>query len=138
MKTRKRQDTWNTLSPVCYNLWSKIGGDRVLSILEAVILGIVQGLTEFLPVSSSGHLVIFQHLLGIQEPPLTFDTLVHWGTLVPVFVVFWPDIVEILKRPLSRLPILIIIGCIPAAVMGVWLEPVFEKAFQSLLVVGIG
>lgn len=88
--------------------------------------------------SSSGHLVIFQHLLGIQEPPLTFDTLVHLGTLIPVFVVFWPDIAEILKKPFSRLPILVVVGCIPAAAMGILLEPVFEKAFESLLVVGIG
>ena len=109
-----------------------------MSVFEALLLGLVQGLTEFLPVSSSGHLVIFQHLLGIQEPPLTFDTLVHLGTLIPVFVVFWPDIVEILKKPFSRLPILIIVGCIPAAVMGIGLEPIFEKAFESLLVVGIG
>jgi undecaprenyl-diphosphatase len=109
-----------------------------LSIIEALLLGLVQGLTEFLPVSSSGHLVIFQHLLGIQEPPLTFDTLVHLGTLIPVFVVFWPDIAEILKKPFSRLPILVVVGCIPAAAMGILLEPVFEKAFESLLVVGIG
>lgn len=112
--------------------------DGVLGIFEAVLLGFIQGLTEFLPVSSSGHLVIFQHLLGIQEPPLTFDTLVHLGTLVPVFIVFWPDIARIFRKPFSRLPILIIVGCIPAALMGIWLEPVFEKAFESLLVVGIG
>ena len=109
-----------------------------MSIIEALLLGLVQGLTEFLPVSSSGHLVIFQHLLGIQEPPLTFDTLVHLGTLIPVFVVFWPDIAEILKKPFSRLPILVVVGCIPAAAMGILLEPVFEKAFELLLVVGIG
>ena len=109
-----------------------------MNIFEAVLLGIVQGLTEFLPVSSSGHLVIFQHLLGIQQPPLTFDTLVHLGTLIPVFIVFWPDIFEILRRPFSRLPFLLLVGCIPAALMGIWLEPLFEKAFESLLVVGIG
>jgi len=109
-----------------------------LSIFEAVILGLVQGLTEFLPVSSSGHLVIFQHLLGIQEPPLTFDTLVHLGTLVPVFVIFWEDIADIIKRPFSRLPLLVVVGCIPAAIMGIGLQPLFEKAFESLLVVGIG
>lgn len=109
-----------------------------MTILEAVILGLVQGLTEFLPVSSSGHLVIFQHLLKVQEPPLTFDTLVHLGTLIPVFIIFWQDIADIIKRPFSRLPLLIVVGCIPAAVMGIGLEPLFEKAFESLLVVGIG
>ncbi len=109
-----------------------------MTILEAVILGLVQGLTEFLPVSSSGHLVIFQHLLKVQEPPLTFDTLVHLGTLIPVFIIFWKDIADIINRPFSRLPLLIVVGCIPAAVMGIGLEPMFEKAFESLLVVGIG
>ncbi|MGE5422148.1 MAG: undecaprenyl-diphosphatase UppP [Ignavibacteriales bacterium] len=109
-----------------------------MGIFEALVLGLVQGLTEFLPVSSSGHLVIFQHLFGIKETPITFDVLLHLGTLVAVFIVFWPDIASIIKKPFSRLSYLIIIGCIPAGLMGVLLEPVFEKAFQSLLVVGIG
>jgi len=109
-----------------------------LSVLESLLLGLVQGLTEFLPVSSSGHLVIFQHLLNITEPPLAFDALVHVGTLFAVVIVFWADIRSILRRPFSRLTFLIIMGCIPAAIMGIWLEPLFEKAFQSLLVVGLG
>ena len=62
-----------------------------MTLLQALLLGAVQGLTEFLPVSSSGHLVIFQHLLGISEPPLTFDVLVHIGTLVAVFIAFRDD-----------------------------------------------
>lgn len=109
-----------------------------MGLLEAVILGLVQGLTEFLPISSSGHLVIFQHLLGMKEPPITFDVFVHMGTLVAVFIVFWPDIASILRRPFSKLTYLIVVGCIPAGLMGILLEPLFEKAFQSLMVVGIG
>lgn len=109
-----------------------------MSTIQAIILGLVQGLTEFLPVSSSGHLVIFQHLLGMKEPPLTFDIMVHVGTLAAVFVVFWPDIVSIIKRPFSRLTLLIVVGCIPAGIMGVCLGPYFEQAFESLLVVGVG
>lgn len=109
-----------------------------MTTLQALLLGIVQGLTEFLPVSSSGHLVIFQHLLGVQEPPFTFDILVHWGTLVAVFIAFWDDIVKIIKRPFCKLTYLIIVGCIPAALAGVLLQPLFEKAFESLLVVGLG
>lgn len=106
--------------------------------LEAFILGAVQGLTEFLPVSSSGHLVIFQHLFGIHEGPITFDVLVHMGTLIAVIVAFWDDIVSICRHPFDRLTWLIVVGCIPAGLAGFLLAPLFEKAFESLLVVGIG
>lgn len=109
-----------------------------MTILQAIILGMVQGLTEFIPVSSTGHLVIFQHIFGIQGNPLTFDILVHLGTLLAVFVAFWRDIAAILKKPFSKITYLIIVGCIPAGLMGYFLQPIFEKAFESLLVVGIG
>ncbi|MGS0764687.1 undecaprenyl-diphosphatase UppP [Syntrophomonas curvata] len=109
-----------------------------MTLFHSVLLGAVQGLTEFLPVSSSGHLVIFQHILGVQESPLTFDVMLHMGTLLAVFVAFWDDIVEILKRPFTRLTYLIIVGCIPAALAGYLVAPLIEKAFESLLVVGLG
>ena len=60
--------------------------------LHAIILGVVQGLTEFLPVSSSGHLVLFQSLFGIKEPELFFDVSVHMGTLLSVCVFFYKDL----------------------------------------------
>jgi len=109
-----------------------------MSVWVALVLGIVQGLTEFIPVSSSGHLVIFQHLFGVQGSPLTFDVMVHIGTLTAVFVAFWDDILTILRNPLGKLTRLIVVGCIPAGLMGFFLQPYFEKAFESLLVVGIG
>ena len=109
-----------------------------MSWFEAIILGLIQGLTEFLPVSSSGHLVIFQHILGVQESPLTFDVMLHMGTLLAVFVAFWDDIIHILKKPFTRLTYLIVVGCIPAAIAGYLVAPVIEKAFESLLVVGLG
>ncbi|HBQ85847.1 MAG TPA: undecaprenyl-diphosphatase [Syntrophomonas sp.] len=109
-----------------------------MTILQSIWLGIIQGLTEFLPVSSSGHLVIFQHILGMKEAPLTFDILLHWGTLIAVFIAFWDDIVAIVKRPFCKLTYLIILGCIPAGLAGVFLQSYFEKAFESLLVVGLG
>ncbi|WP_054694723.1 undecaprenyl-diphosphate phosphatase [Syntrophomonas palmitatica] len=109
-----------------------------MDIWHAIFLGTVQGLTEFLPVSSSGHLVIFQHVFNITQNQLTFDVLVHMGTLLAVFVAFWNDIVTILKRPFDKLTYLIIAGCLPAALAGFLLAPIFEKAFESLLVVGIG
>ncbi|QGT99650.1 Undecaprenyl-diphosphatase [Candidatus Syntrophocurvum alkaliphilum] len=109
-----------------------------MTIIEALIIALVQGITEFLPVSSSGHIVIFQYLLNVEEPPLTFGIIVHLGTLIAVFVAFWQDIISILKKPFSRITLLIIIGSIPAALVGFFLEPLIEKAFTSLLVVGIG
>lgn len=109
-----------------------------MTVLQAFILGMVQGLTEFLPVSSSGHLVIFQHLFGLEEAPLAFDVLLHIGTLVAVFITFWDDIVSIIKRPFDRLTFLILVGIIPAGLAGYFLEDYVSMAFESLLVVGIG
>ena len=68
-----------------------------LSIIEAVVLGALQGATEFLPVSSSGHLVIAQDLLGVQlegASLLAFDVCLHFGTLAAVIAVFWRDIIQ--------------------------------------------
>lgn len=109
-----------------------------MTLWQAIVLGAVQGLTEFLPVSSSGHLVIFQHIFNAAQEPLTFDVLVHLGTLVAVFIAFWSDIVAILKKPLDKLTYLILVGCIPAGLAGYLLAPLVESAFESLLVVGIG
>jgi len=69
-----------------------------MTIFEALVLGVVQGITEFLPVSSSGHLVLLQKIFGITEPALVFDTAVHGGTLIAVLVVLRQDIWNILKR----------------------------------------
>ena len=67
---------------------------------QAMLLGLVQGLCEFLPVSSSGHLVLFQTILGIDDPGILLDTLLHVGTLIAIFVVFWRDIWAMIRRPL--------------------------------------
>jgi len=74
-----------------------------MSIIEAIISGIVQGVTEFLPVSSSGHLVILHRLIGLKEPQVVFDIFLHVGTLIAIFIVFWRDIVDIFttKRMLA-------------------------------------
>lgn len=106
--------------------------------LEAAVLGLIQGLTEFLPVSSSGHLVIFEHLLGVKQPGVTFEVAVHLGTLLSVLVAFWEDIWQLLRHPFCRLTYLIIIGTIPAGLLGYFLAPWFVQAFESLLVVGVG
>ena len=56
--------------------------------INALIIGLIQGLTEFLPVSSSGHLVLSQHLLGVEMPGVTFEVFLHFGTLISIFWVF--------------------------------------------------
>lgn len=112
-----------------------------MSIIQAIILGIVQGATEFIPVSSSGHLVLVPWLLGWNSPGLVFDTVVHWGTLVAVLAYFWHDWLALItawlrglfrwdwRDPNARLMWLIIVGTIPAAVIGYLFEDFFESLF---------
>lgn len=103
--------------------------------IEAILLGILQGLTEFLPVSSSGHLVLGQALLGMEGELITFDVFVHVGTLFAVAVVFWQDIVDIFRHLFSRFTLLLIVGCIPAAIMGLLLDDFFTALFGSVTAV---
>ena len=101
-----------------------------MSVFEAIFLGVIQGLTEFIPVSSSGHLVLFRQIFGVGAPPLAFDTAVHIGTLVAVFAVLWKDIVAVLKKVVQPLTLYLIIGTIPGVVAALmfrgWLEGTFE------------
>lgn len=114
-----------------------------MSIIQALILGIVQGATEFIPISSSGHLVLVPWFLGWPEPGLAFDTVVHWGTLVAVLAVFWRDLValarawarSLVERQLNpteaKLAWLIIAGTLPTALIGFVWEGFFEGLFSS-------
>jgi len=114
-----------------------------MSILQSTFLGIIQGLTEFLPVSSSGHLVFFQSLMGLKEPPIFFDVMLHLGTLLAVVVYFRTDICEIaqglgavLKRKHKNLPqvklfLLIILASIPTGLMGILFKDWFESFFSK-------
>lgn len=106
-----------------------------MNLIEAVILGVVQGVTEFFPISSSGHLVIFQHILGFKEPMLAFDIFLHFGTIVSVLVFFWKDIMSILK---GKSPILkfIFIGSIPTFAIAILFKDTVESFFAAPLVVG--
>jgi undecaprenyl-diphosphatase len=112
-----------------------------MNIIQAIVLGLLQGATEFIPVSSSGHLVLVPWLLGWDSPGLVFDTVVHWGTLVAVLAYFWRDWLALIRAwlqglvqrdwrdPLARLMWLLIVGSIPAAVLGFVLEDFFESLF---------
>ena len=102
-----------------------------MSILQALVLGIVQGITEFLPVSSSGHLVLLQRIFGIQEPALVFETAVHGGTLLAVFIVLRRDILEILRRIIQPLTFFLIIATIPTVIAVLAFRGLIEDLFQT-------
>jgi len=103
-----------------------------MTLLEAVILGIVQGLAEFLPISSSGHLALGQYIFGIEDNNMAFNIVVHVGTLIPVVVVFRQTIWELVKKPFQKMTYLLIIATLPAAIVGVLLEDVVEASFTTL------
>lgn len=105
-----------------------------MTVVQAAILGIVQGVAEFLPISSSGHLVLFQELLNVNEAEITFDVFLHFATLLAILVFFWRDIVSLRKNwPLAGA---VVVGTIPAAVVGILLKDTIETAFNSVLLVG--
>jgi undecaprenyl-diphosphatase len=108
-----------------------------MNILIAVVLGIVQGFGEFLPVSSSGHLVLLQKVFGISEQTLFFDTMLHAGTLFAVVVVLWNDIVVILRRPIQPLTGFLLIATIPAVVAALVFGEQIEYAFSTGRFLGI-
>lgn len=108
-----------------------------MTTFEAIVLGLVQGLTEYLPVSSSGHLVLFQKFFGLKENVLLFDILVHLGTLIPLLIIFWQEIWSIIKKPWGRLPLLIIVGTIPTALIGLGFKDFVERLFESGRTLGI-
>lgn len=108
-----------------------------MSISEAFVLGTVQGLTEFLPVSSSGHLVLFQKLFGLSENVLTFDIAVHLATLIAIVFVFYQEIGYIFKHPFSKWVWLLLVGTIPAIVFGFFFKQWIEFLFESGHTLGI-
>jgi undecaprenyl-diphosphatase len=108
-----------------------------MNILIAVVLGIVQGLGEFLPVSSSGHLVLLQKIFGISEQTLFFDTMLHVGTLFAVVVVLWNDIIAILCKPIQPLAGFLIIATIPAVLAALVFGDQIEYIFNTGQLLGV-
>jgi len=116
----------------------------MVDLLSALFLGIVQGLTEWLPISSSGHLVIVQQIMRMNVP-LLFDVMLHFGTLLAVIVFFWKDILKILKNLFTldfnskegKLIKFIIVGTIPVALIGLIFHDIIESLFSNLFAVGI-
>lgn len=120
-----------------------------MELLKAILLGFIQGATEFLPVSSSGHLVLGSHILGFEEQGLVFDVMLHLGTLVSVVVVFREELLAMVLAPYRWLSgnkaeqvhhfllwdIYVIIATIPAVIVGFSLKERFEAIFASILLV---
>lgn len=129
-----------------------------MTYFEAIILGLVQGLAEFLPISSSGHLALLQQWFDIDENKvLLFAVLLHVGTLISVCIVYWRDIWKLIvelcltikdlctgkglrleERPIRKLGVMIIIATIPTAVIGLLFNDLFNKLYTSVLPIGIG
>ena len=125
-----------------------------MDVLTAAILGLVQALTEFLPVSSSGHLVLTKALLGVEiSHGAAFEVAVHFGTLLSVLVIFRAEVIELLRaggrlirspgtlaeqranNPYTRMGLAIVVGCIPAGVVGLTMKDTLEQAFDSTTLV---
>jgi undecaprenyl-diphosphatase len=121
----------------------------VLEFLEAILLGVVQGLTEFLPVSSSGHLLLGQYFLGLDQDRfgLPFDAAIHTGTVLAVISFFWRDLLRMARAllislrspdfadPDQRMAYLILVATVPAGIIGFLFEDFFASAVRSPWVV---
>jgi undecaprenyl-diphosphatase len=108
-----------------------------MELMQAAVLGIVQGLTEFLPISSSAHLIIVPWFAGWKDPGPTFDVALHLGTLLALIIYFWPDWIAMLRTWRKPLLWLIVLGCIPAAIFGFKYEKYFDTVFRSPLIIGV-
>ena len=119
-----------------------------MSILEAIIFGLVQGLSEFLPISSSGHLVLAKELMNIHEPGIVFEIFVHFGTVLSILVAFREDVIKLISgffqtykygdpnfspeiKEYTKLSWFIILGSIPAGLIGFTLKDQIEALFTS-------
>lgn len=106
-----------------------------MGFLDAIISGIVQGVAEFLPISSSGHLVILHKLMGFTEPEVLFDLFLHLGTLAAIFIVFGREIVESVTTK-KRIGFLILLGSVVTFVLVLFFIKNIESAFNNVKIVG--
>lgn len=125
-----------------------------MTILQSILLGVLQGITEFLPISSSGHLVLLQNFFGIKEGNLFFTEMLHFGTLFSIIIVYFNDIINIIveffkmigegfktkkmkiRNKYQRLAVMIIVGSIPTAIIGILFKDFFEKLYSSVMAIG--
>lgn len=115
-----------------------------MDLLQAILLGALQGITEWLPISSSGHLALAQMLMGLQVP-VSFDIMLHLGTLLAVLIYYWKRLLAItlaairldFKSDEGKTALLILAGSIPTAIIGLAFKGFFESMFTSPILLGI-
>ncbi|WDV47785.1 undecaprenyl-diphosphatase UppP [Clostridiaceae bacterium M8S5] len=126
-----------------------------MTVLQAILLGVCQGISEFLPISSSGHLVLLQSLFNITEGSVLFTVMLHFGSLASILIFYHKDVLKLiaeffkmigelltgkglnLDNPYRKLDILLIVGSVPTAIMGVLFKDFFESLYSSVFSVGI-
>lgn len=121
-----------------------------MDLIKSIILGLIQGLSEFLPISSSGHLVIFEHILNFHDNGIAFEVFVHFGTLLSIFVAFRKELAKMIRAPFAvwlnksedpelneylRWDLFVIVATIPAGVIGLTFKDQIETAFTNVLLV---
>lgn len=115
-----------------------------MNILQAIIYGIIQGMGEFLPISSTAHITLMPWLFGWNDPGLAFDIALHMGTLLAVVIFFWKDWINLIKAGFTdiksrdgRLFWYIMLACIPGGIFGVLFEDQVETTFRNPLLIGV-
>jgi undecaprenyl-diphosphatase len=115
-----------------------------MSILEAIVYGILQGLGEFLPISSTAHITLAPWFFGWKDPGLAFDIALHLGTLAAVVIFFRKDLINLIKAGLTnaksfegRLYWYIVLACVPGGILGLLFEEYVETTFRNPLLIGI-
>jgi len=128
-------------------------GARFLTLGAVILLAIIQGLTEFFPVSSSGHLVLGQYFLGVQSPGVALEVALHLGTVISIIVVYYSDILGLVQGFFSffldpkglqskkhmvyrKLIVLLVLGSVPTALIGILFIDTFERLFASPQIIG--
>src|SRR5699024_9045606 len=124
--------------------------DQLISILQYILLGFVQGFTEPIPISSSGHLVILQDLFGLKSTDLSFEIFLHFASLIAILIIYWDDIVRLATNGYRYLfkkdqsgkaefdfIVYLVIATIPAGVLGVLFEDKIGEIFSTAKMVGI-
>ena len=110
-----------------------------MSLLEAIILGLIQGISEFLPVSSSGHLLVFHHIFGITaEDNLTFIIVLNMGSLLPLLWVFRQDVLALVKKPFQKMTGLLVISVVPLVVVTILFMDFIESMFHLVDYLWVG
>lgn len=107
-----------------------------MEILQIIVLGVVQGITEFIPVSSSGHLILLQNAFGFQEAALSLTIFLHFGTFFSVVAYYWVRIVRMVRQPLDRFNFLVVLTAVPAGVVGVLFSDFFQSLYTNASLLG--